>query len=162
MNPALLENIYNFIARDPRPSLAEVKKKFLPDVSAFRHHVFVFINERFSHYEDRGLMTRNTFNFLKANGDVELNLGEINGKHSEVIRSFDDILESVVSDPFEIAKYVDQYGKGYLSCDSWLEQLYADEEDEEGEGEESEEGEGEEGEGEEGEAVVTMDFQKPE
>jgi len=160
MNPELISRLYNFITQGSGegkkpPTLKEVEEKFLPDVSRYRGNVFLCLSLGFYHgsFQEQGLVDVDTYKRLRASGK-EFCLKEINGKHSEVFFTWNQLVQQVYTDPYEIADVARVYGDRNLRITNrLLEQLSDDEEEdeeaddeneEEEEGEENEEGDGEE------------------
>lgn len=85
-----------------------MKKKFCLDVSKYKDKELIRMAYNFDRggkWSDDRLVTTGIWNKINCKGDpnsTKIYLGEVNGKHSEVILPFKDILKESVSDPYEI------------------------------------------------------------
>ena len=113
LSPDQIDDIYNFIQKrfeksGELPLRETLKTVFCPDVSKYKDKVLIRMSCNFNRGGDwceNKLIDRKYWDLIQDYPDyesTEMYLGEVNGKHSEVIREFDDIFDEVVDDPYEI------------------------------------------------------------
>lgn len=113
-SPDQIECIYNTITHHKMMygkmiSCEELKQRFCPDVSEYKDKVLIRMSYDFSRggsWSRNQLISRIHWNQICSKNenfeDVKIYLGEVNGKHSEVILPFGEILDDDVTDPYKI------------------------------------------------------------
>jgi hypothetical protein len=98
------EEIYKFLMTDGKiRTLEEFKAVVCDDVSEGK----VLVKLRYNFYHGGSFKTKELLDvkyYEMIPRDAEINLGEVNGKHSEVIIPLRELVESEITDPYDIAK----------------------------------------------------------
>lgn len=153
MDPKTIEEIYKYIRAEngEPPSLEETKLKYLPDVSKYKGKILCtfYINfHRGGVWNGWVLVSPKKFKRLSET-NPNINLGEIDGKHSCVERNWKEMFESKIEDPYEINSFMihknglsfdikqDIYESTYKSGDE-----NSDDSDSDGEGDDNDSDEG--------------------
>lgn len=92
------------VAMHVKGSLEEWNKLVLPDVSTYNGKILVKICIDFyrgGSHSEQTLLTRGELTLLE-HFDAVVNFGEVNGKHSEVMRNWSDLNVEEQEDPYEI------------------------------------------------------------
>jgi len=129
LSPDQIERIYNTITSHKMRygtmiSCEELKKKCCPDVSEYKDKVLICMSYNFSRggsWSMNQLISRMHWNQIclknENSDDVKIYLGEVNGKHSEVILPFGEIFDKDIRDPYKI-KDISRHVKIYESTKS--------------------------------------------
>lgn len=121
VSPAFIEKVYAFITTSKQDgalaSLDETKKQFLPDVSKYEGKVLVHFALDFyrgGSWSSLELVDKKTYKVAKRyaveklpKAKQKISLGEINGKHSDVYATWNEIYDWSDSDPWEIYAYLE-------------------------------------------------------
>jgi len=113
LNPRQVDQIYYELRKyqDHYGTLMpreRMKTLFCPNVSKYKDKELIRMSYNFDRggkWSDNRLVTTGIWNKISCKGNsynTKIYLGEVNGKHSEVILYFKDILKETVSDPYEI------------------------------------------------------------
>ena len=113
LSPDQIDDIYNFIQKrfektGKLPLRKTLKTVFCPDVSKYKDKVLIRMSCDFwrgGNWSDNKLIDKKYWDLIQDDPyyeQTEMYLGEVNGKHSEVIRKFGDIFDEAVTDPYEI------------------------------------------------------------
>jgi hypothetical protein len=95
--------MYEYLTTEPIPTLEEFCGQYCPDVSKYEGKVLICMScdfRRGGSWECQELLDAKDWKRFPMN--LEIYLGEVNGKHSEVERPLEEILDDVIEDPYDI------------------------------------------------------------